>query len=463
MHAIFFTRREVRTLSNFLTMKYHYKASSNEKQLLKLLCRISKNIYNSALYELRQQYFNKKNICTYFELNQIMKYNPNYHILNTYQSLCTIRIAYNNISKYIRYHNEKGEFIGKGNTDFARFPKYKKKKAVMPLVTDQIRPVWYKGHKCIKLPLSNLTRTSRIFNKVFEDELINLFIKESELKESFDIYFKIPKELYKYNIHQFRIIPNSIGNDYNIEFIYEVGEYAKTKININKSMAIDLGISNLASCIVTNNESFIIDGKKLKSINQFYNKQKAYYQSKLPQGIKYSNRLRNLDKKRNRQVEDYLNKAVATLITKAIESNIDEIIIGWNNYIKTDGIKNDDLKGKDKRRVNQSFVQIPLSRFKDKLVFKCRQKGIKTVVINESYTSKSSFYDNDPITKGKYSGIRISRGLYQTKDKRIINADINAALNIYKKAVITCNSTNNKIDYLMSRGLTIPNRILVKL
>ena len=230
-----------------------------------------------------------------------------------------------------------------------------------------------------------------------------------------------------------------------------------------KFLAIDLGISNLASCIVTNNESFIIDGKKLKSINQFYNKQKAYYQSKLPQGTKYSNRLRNLDKKRNRQVEDYLNKAVATIITKAIESNIDEIIIGWNNYIKTDGIKNDDLKGKDKRRVNQSFVQIPLSRFKDKLVFKCRQKGIKTVVINESYTSKSSFYDNDPIIKGKYSGTRISRGLYQTKDKRIINADINAALNIYKKAVITCNSTNNKIDYLMSRGLTIPNRILVKL
>ena len=74
---------------------------------------------------------------------------------------------------------------------------------------------------------------------------------------------------------------------------------------------------------------------------------------------------------------------------------------------------------KDKRKVNQAFVQIPLSRFKDKLVFKCRQKGIKIVVINESYTSKSSFYDNDLITKGKYSGTRISRGLYQTKDKRI--------------------------------------------
>ena len=448
---------------NFLTMKYHFKANEKEKKLLKLLCRISKNIYNSSLYELRQQYFKNKSICTHFELNMIIKNNPNYHILNTYQSMCTIRIAHNNMSKYIKYHKEDGTFIGKGNNDFARFPKYKKKKTLMPLVTDQIRPIWYKGHKCIKLPLSNLARTSKIFNKVFEDELIDLFIKESELKESFDIFFKIPKELYRNTIHQFRIIPNSIGTEYTIEFTYSVPDYPKPKTNITKSMAIDLGISNLASCATTDNESFIIDGKRLKSINQYYNKQKAYYQSKLPQGIKYSKRLRSLDEKRNRQIEDYLNKAVSTLINKSIDLNVEEIIIGWNKYIKTNGIKNDDLKGKDKKRVNQTFVQIPLSRFKDKLVFKCKQKGIKTIIIDESYTSKSSFYDNDPIEKYRYSGQRISRGLYQTKDNRIINADINAALNIYKKAVIKCNSTNDKINHLMSRGLTIPNRILVTL
>ena len=448
---------------NFLTMKYHFKANEKEKKLLKLLCRISKNIYNSSLYELRQQYFKNKSICTHFELNMIIKNNPNYHILNTYQSMCTIRIAHNNMSKYIKYHKEDGTFIGKGNNDFARFPKYKKKKTLMPLVTDQIRPIWYKGHKCIKLPLSNLARTSKIFNKVFEDDLIDLFIKESELKESFDIFFKIPKELYRNTIHQFRIIPNSIGTEYTIEFTYSVPDYPKPKTNITKSMAIDLGISNLASCATTDNESFIIDGKRLKSINQYYNKQKAYYQSKLPQGIKYSKRLMELDEKRNRQIEDYLNKAVSTLINKSIDLNVEEIIIGWNKYIKTNGIKNDDLKGKDKKRVNQTFVQIPLSRFKDKLVFKCKQKGIKTIIIDESYTSKSSFYDNDPIEKYRYSGQRISRGLYQTKDNRIINADINAALNIYKKAVIKCNSTNDKINHLMSRGLTIPNRILVTL
>ena len=440
----------------FLTMKYHYKATDKEKKLLKLLCRISKNVYNSALYELRQQYFKNENICTYYELNSIVKNNPNFHILNTYQSICIIRCAHNNMMKYIKYHNEE--------KDIASLPKYRKKKSLMPLITDQIRPIWYKGCKCIKLPLSNLARTSKIFNKVFEDELIDTFIKESELKESFNIYFKIPKELYESRIRQFRIIPNSYGSDYYVEFTYEVDEFQKAKLNIEKSLSIDLGISNLATCVTTDNESFIIDGKYLKSINQFYNKQKAYYQSLLPENKKHSKRLMMLDNKRNRVVEDYLNKAVSTLITKIKELNVDEVIIGYNKNLKTGGIKNDKLKGKNKRKVNQNFVSIPLSRFKDKLIFKCKQYGIKVTTISESYTSKASFYDNDKIEKGNYSGKRIKRGLYKRNNYNVlINADINAALNIYKKYITKCNSTNNKMNYLMSRGLTIPSRVLVNL
>ena len=453
----------------FLTMKYHYKASDKEKKLLKLLCRISKNVYNSALYELRQQYFQSKKICTYFELNSIIKNNPNFHILNTYQSICIIRCAHDNMSKYIKYHNEDGTLKGSSykfneDNDLASFPKYRKKKSLMPLITDQIRPIWYKGCKCIKLPLSNLARTSKIFNKVFEDELIDTIIKESELKESFNIFFKIPKELYNSKIRQFRIIPNYNGTDYTIEFTYEVDNFPKTKSNVNKSLSIDLGISNLATCITTDNESFIIDGKYLKSINQFYNKQKAYFQSLLPDNKRYSKRLRMLDNKRNRVVEDYLNKAVSTFITKVKELNVDEVIIGYNKNMKKGGIKNDKLKGKNKRRVNQNFVSIPLSRFKDKIIFKCQQNGIRVTTINESCTSKASFYDNDKIEKGDYSGERIYRGLYKRNNSNVlINADVNGALNIYKKYILKCNSTNNKIDYLMSRGLTIPSRVLVKL
>ena len=94
---------------------------------------------------------------------------------------------------------------------------------------------------------------------------------------------------------------------------------------------------------------------------------------------------------------------------------------------------------------------------------KCRQLGIHIHVINEAYTSKCSFYDNDEIKKDNYSGNRIIRGLYKTRNNKIINANVNAALNIYKKYTLKSNSTNNKIDYLMSRGLTIPNRVLVTL
>ena len=142
---------------------------------------------------------------------------------------------------------------------------------------------------------------------------------------------------------------------------------------------------------------------------------------------------------------------------------IDEIIIGYNKRIKKYGIKNTELKGKKKRKTNQNFIQIPISRFKDKIKLKALESGIYVRIINESYTSKSSFYDNDPIEKNKYSGERIKRGLYKTKDSKIVNADINAALNIYKKYVIKSNSKDNKLDYLMSRGLTIPSRVIVAL
>ena len=434
----------------FLTMRYHYKANKSEKSLLTLLCRISKNVYNTALYELRQQYFNNKSICTYYDLNSIIQNNINYHILNTYQSICTIRLAHNNMSKFIKYNDKQ----------CAKLPKYRKKKSLMPLITDQIRPVWYKGCKCIKLPLSNLTRTSKIFNKIFEDELVDIFIKESGLSKSFNIFFKIPKELYDKNIRQFRIIPKQ--NDFIIEFTYEK-EFIKVSDEINRQMAIDLGITNLATCVIDNNKSFIIDGKYLKSINQFYNKQKAHYQSLLPKNIRYSKRLRYLDNKRNNRVEDYLNKAVAKLLSMCKELNVDRIIVGYNKGLKLNGIKNDKLKGKKRKKANQTFVQIPLSRFKDKLINKCKQLGIHIEIINEAYTSKCSYYDNDEIIKDNYSGSRIKRGLYKTKRNKLVNADVNAALNIYKKYILKSNSTNNKIDYLMSRGLTIPNRVLVTL
>ena len=165
-------------------------------------------------------------------------------------------------------------------------------------------------------------------------------------------------------------------------------------------------------------------------------------------------------------VEEYaldVSKSIEVVLKKCKELEVDEIIIGYNKGLKIGGIKNKKLKGKKKRQANQSFIQIPLSRFKDKIKSKAKEYGIYVRIINESYTSKSSFYDNDPIIKGQYSGERFIRSLYKTKEGLIVNADINAALNIYKKYIIKSNSKYDKINYMMSRGLTIPSRVIVAL
>lgn len=329
----------------FKTMKYHYKNKNKETiSLLNLLCHISKNIYNVTLYYLRQAYFNNKEIGTYFDIIKEIMPNENCHILNTYQAMGIIRNAYNNMMKFIK---------GK-----SKLPKYLSKHAVYPLITDQVRPILFQNKKCIKLPLSNPVRTGKAFKTTYEDPLINTFLKESKLSKGKNIYFPIPKELYDKKIHQVRIVPKD--NEYYIEFSYSTID--QPKISSNEILGIDLGISNLMAIGSTKRCGFIIDGKRLKSIYQYYNKQVAYYQRKLPKDIYQTKRLNTLRQRLNRKVEDYLNKAVSQVIQYCKEEGIGRIVIGWNKRIKEGGIKNDELKGKEKHKVNQSFCNIPLSR-----------------------------------------------------------------------------------------------------
>ena len=169
--------------------------------------------------------------------------------------------------------------------------------------------------------------------------------------------------------------------------------------------------------------------------------------------------VQNFCYKHNNLVNDYLNKAVNQIKKIVKEKKIKNIVIGYNNGLKNKGIKNDLIKGKDKKRINQSFVSIPISRFKEKIKYQLENIGCKVEIINESYTSKASFYDNDEMIKGKYSGERIKRGLYETHKGILVNADINASLNILRKS----NPNLECIKLLRGRGLTIPTRIQVNL
>lgn len=227
------------------------------------------------------------------------------------------------------------------------------------------------------------------------------------------------------DIKEVRIIPRV--SHYIIEVVYFKQE---KKIEVNSNIAsIDLGLNNLAT--ITYNNGYnpeIINGRPLKSINQFYNKKKGYFQSKLRSNRKTSKKICQLSYKRNNKIDDYLHKASRELVNQLVSKCITTLIIGKNVNMKQDinlGKVN-----------NQNFVQIPIMRFAEMIKYKCELEGITVTYHEESYTSKCSFLDNEEICKHeKYLGKRIKRGLFKTTQGKIINADVNGSYNIMKKAI----------------------------
>ena len=135
------------------------------------------------------------------------------------------------------------------------------------------------------------------------------------------------------------------------------------------------------------------------------------------------------------QLNDYISKAVKQTVDKIINEKVSHVVIGYNKGLKQNGITNEMLKGKDKKKVNQSFCMIPLARYINKLKFKLNEVNIDVKIINESYTSQASFIDNEEIEKkDNYLGKRIYRGLYQASNGRVTNADLNTACNILRKS-----------------------------
>ena len=201
-----------------------------------------------------------------------------------------------------------------------------------------------------------------------------------------------------------------------------------------------MGINNLATCVTSIGKSFIVDGKKLKSINQWFNKYNAKLQSikdKQEYGKALTTRQKTIWNKRNNRVNDYLSKAARIIINYCLENDIGILVCGYNNDFQRDS----DIGKKN----NQNFVNIPFSKFLWKLEYLCKFYGIKFVIQEESYTSKASFFDMDEIPEYKkeakddnysFSGKRIKRGMYKTSKGKIINADVNGALNILRKSKV---------------------------
>jgi IS605 OrfB family transposase len=233
------------------------------------------------------------------------------------------------------------------------------------------------------------------------------------------------------DIDQVRIIPRK--GFYVVEVIYGK-EPIQANVNPAYYAGIDIGLNNLAA-LASNKPGFVpvvVNGRPVKSTNQFYNKRKAELQHKLGH-TGTTARMERMTNKRNRRIDHYMHSASRSIINLLVKEGIGMLVIG-----KNDGWKQEIEMGK---RNNQNFVQIPHARFIQMLTYKAELVGITVKITEESYTSKASFLDRDPLpvrsqnddTRHTFSGKRVKRGLYRVSDGRCINADVNGAYNMVRK------------------------------
>ena len=357
------------------------------------LCFKSKNLYNAALFEFRQSFFDKDlDTLTWQNINRIFNQRNqfDYRELPSKVSNTVLKKLGNNISSFCSLV-KKSDYNKK-----VRLPKFLHK-------TD--------GRFIVEFNKQTFS------NKRDEDN--NLIICKSSLN------LRIPTKVE--NPQQVRIVPKT--GCYVIEVIYEIKE---NKMKQNQRVAsIDLGLNNLATVVTNDGDNpILISGKKIKSINQYYNKMASKQKSLLPNNIFTSKSLARLWLKRNNKISYEIHKITKFLANYFDERDVSKVIIGnntdWKNGINLG------------RRNNQNFVNIPYSKFINQLTYKCQLLGITVITREESYTSKASFLDYDEIpnyndeTKPKFSGKRIKRGLYRSTTRKI-NADVNGAYNIMAK------------------------------
>src|SRR5260370_5642357 len=233
------------------------------------------------------------------------------------------------------------------------------------------------------------------------------------------------------DIDQVRIVPRK--GYYVVEAVYGK-EVKQAPVNPAWYAGVDIGMNNLVA--LTSNkpgfQSVVVNGRPVKSTNQFYNKRKAELQKQLGH-TGTTKRMERMTNKRNRRIDHYMHTASKRIIDLLVKEGIGVLCIG-----KNDAWKQEANMGK---RTNQNFVQIPHARFIAMLTYKAELVGIRVEVTEESYTSKAGLLDLDPLpvrdpnndTRHTFSVKRLTRGLYRASDGRYINADINGRGNIIRK------------------------------
>lgn len=384
--------------------KHVIKSSNPFFEMLDRFCFLSKNLYNHANFIIRNEMISNGRWIRYEDLDKLLKQDnefPDYRLMpcsvaaqQTLRSIDAVWKAYFRATEDYEKHPDK--YLGA-----PKFPKYKDKHKGR-------HPIYLTNQACVLKDDGTIS-----FPRCFKGfKVVPKFIHDSNF--------------VKFN--QCRIVHK--GNHVVIELVYEIKVNDLKKDN-QRYLGVDLGLDNLAA--ISNNVGlpfYLIDGKGLKSMNRHWNKSVSIAKSKLMKGgSSYtSNRIQKMTYKRNRRVDDYLHKASRWIVDFADRNNINTIVVGKN--------KNWKQKSNLGARNNQKFVQIPHARFIEMIIYKAEEFGIAVKCVEESYTSKTSFIDSeDPIKLSAYQGTRKYRGLFQTRQGYLINADSNGALQIIKKHV----------------------------
>jgi putative transposase len=375
-------------------------------------CFLSKNLYNAANYVVRQEYIFNRRYIAYRDLDKLMQHQVDYCALPAKVSQWVLKQLNRDWKSFFaaqaEYFRCPEKFSGK-----PKLPKYKHK-------TD--------GRNLLTYTRQAISRRAFEEKGVLQPSRLDITIKT--LQKTFD---------------QVRVVPRK--THYIVEVVYTVSLHF-AKVDPERVAALDLGVDNLATVTFNQPElaPLLVNGRPLKSINQLYNKQRARLQSQLPKDQKTSSRMEGLTDKRNRRINTYLHIASRRLIDLLCILQVGTLVIGKNV-----GWKQDVRLGK---RNNQTFVNIPHSRFIKMLVYKAELVGIKVILTEESYTSKCSFLDLEPIGKHKsYAGQRIYRGLFRAGNGRCLNADVNGSYNILRKVIP--NAFGNGIEAAVVQPLRV--------
>lgn len=409
---------------------------SELEAILEFVCKTANSLINCGIYYARQMYFKAKTIIGKYDLESEYKTNKHFKALHSQAAQQVLRSVSESFDSFKKL---KSAFYRGEITNKPRPPKYRKSG----------------GFALVSYPKQAL--------KLVDNKIRIPLGKQVKCWFGIDCFFvPMPSNLKFADIKELRILPRN--SYFYVEFVYQ-REQVLTLLDKDKVLGIDPGLNNLLTCVSNKGTSFIIDGRKLKSQNQWYNKRVAKLKKNQPQDF-WNDELANITEKRNRQMRDGINKATRFVINWCLNHSVGRIVFGWNQRHK-DSIE----MGK---KNNQEFVQIPMAKLKDRVQQLCQQYGIEFVEIEESYTSKSSFLDNDILPtydeklkeqEYKFSGKRgqrkkgklhnLGRGGYQTKSGIRINSDAQGAANILRKVAIQLGLDLTKIGKAV---LTLPQR-----